>query len=192
MFTPPVKALSLQKNQEKNKLITKINRLELFWERPKRWQIYPGREIMLLIHIYNDILGLVDKPGKEWNDVIASTHISLMSIISKWLENLVLLITWDLPPENWRPDRYLGLRQKHSTLQKIHRITLRNKQYCRVFVAKVWYLELIYQTGHQPTSTFQNHTWARKVNDEKFDHFPINPRVPQGSVLGPLLRAVHV
>jgi hypothetical protein len=70
-------------------------------------------------------------------DVSSYRPISLLPIISKLLEKLILnRIKQDADPNDWIPDHQFGFRQAHSTVQQCHRIAniisqaMENKQYC--------------------------------------------------------------
>jgi hypothetical protein len=80
---------------------------------------------------------VIPKPGKNPNNVSSYQPISLLSIISKLLEKLLLKrIRSDPNTEEWIPSHQFGFRENHSTVQQIHRIThkihqaLENKGYC--------------------------------------------------------------
>lgn len=156
---------------------------------------------------------MIGKPGKEPTDVKSYRPISLLPIISKLLEKLVLRrINEDLMPEEWIPDHQFGFRQAHSTIQQSHRITqvinkaLEDKKYCSaVFLDisqafdKVWHPGLLYKIKKIFPSSYFNllnsylsdRQFQTKVNEEKSDNFPIASGVPQGSVLGPLLYVLY-
>ena len=187
----------------------------------------PRKGIVMLTYIYNAILRLgywpkclkkaqiimIGKPGKDPIDVSSYRPISLLPVMSKLLERLLLRrINADLPPTNWIPDHQFGFRQKHSTVQQVHRImqainkTFENKQYCSgVFLDisqafdKVWHPGLIYKIKHVFPPAYFNllksylsrRTFQTKVNEEKSDYFPIGSGVPQDSVLGPLLYVLY-
>jgi hypothetical protein len=77
------------------------------------------------------------KPGKPPNELTSYWPISLLLIVSKVFEKL-LLKRLLLMVENNRliPNHQFGFRQRHSTIEQTHRIlrrineALENKQYC--------------------------------------------------------------
>jgi hypothetical protein len=125
----------------------------------------------LLMYIFNSILGLdywptslkraqiimIQKPEKNSTDVSSYRPISLLPIISKVLEKLILKrINKDNNPHDWIPHHQFGFRQAHSRVQQRHRTTdtinkaLEDKQYCTaVFLDvsqafdKVWHPGLL-------------------------------------------------
>src|SRR5215475_12329229 len=102
---------------------------------------------------------MVPKPGKNPTDVASYRPISLLPILSKILEKLLLKrIYSDTNLQVWLPTHQLGLRKAHSTIQQCHRITdIINKafeehKYCSaVFLDvsqafnKVWHQGLLFK-----------------------------------------------
>jgi hypothetical protein len=104
-----------------------------------------------LLQLYNAILRLeywpmefktarvimIRKPGKRPTDVTSYRPISLLQIISKILEKLLLCrLLSDTHSQDWIPSHQFGFRKAHSTIQQCHRLTtiinetLENHQYC--------------------------------------------------------------
>ena len=137
---------------------------------PKMLKELPHRHSS--IHLFNAILRhpnwphklkfaeiiLIPKPGKDPKEVKSYRPISLLPIIAKLLEKLVLCrIDPDFTTSNWIPHHQFGFRRAHSTIQ-CHRIThtilkaLNNKEYCTwVFLDvsqafdRVWHPGLLYR-----------------------------------------------
>jgi len=183
----------------------------------------PHEGFLHLLYILNAILRLdywptslnraqiimIPKPGKNSTDISSYRPISLLPIISKVLEKLILQrINRDKNPHDWIPHHQFGLRQEHSTVQQCHRITytinkaLEDQQYCTaVFLDvsqafdKVWHPRLLLKIKNTMPpgyynflkSYLQERYFETKLNDETSPRFPIHSVVPQGSVLGPLL-----
>jgi hypothetical protein len=99
------------------------------------------------------------KPGKNPTDVTSYRPISLLPIVAKVLEELLLnKINQEANPQNWIPDHQFEFRRAHSTIQQSHRIAntvskaLNNKQYCTAAFLdiaqafdKVWHPGLLYK-----------------------------------------------
>jgi len=98
----------------------------------------PHEGFLLLMYIFNTILRLdywptslkraqvimIPKPEKNPTDVSSYRPISLLPIISKVLEKLILKrINKGKNPHYWIPHHQFGFRQAHSTVQQCHRIT---------------------------------------------------------------------
>jgi hypothetical protein len=104
---------------------------------------------------------LILKPGNPPNELTSYRPISLLPIVSKVFEKL--LLKWLLPVvANNRliPNHPFGFRQRHSTIKQTHRIVqriseaLENKQYCSAAFLdisqafdKVWHTGLLYKLG---------------------------------------------
>jgi hypothetical protein len=102
---------------------------------------------------------MIPKPGKTPSNVSSYGPISLLPIISKLLEKLLLkTLRSDPNTEEWIPLHQFGFRENHPTVQQIYRIThkthqaLENKEYCtsvffdvRQAFDKVWYPGLLYK-----------------------------------------------
>jgi hypothetical protein len=98
---------------------------------------------------------MVPKPGKTPTDVSSYRPISLLPIISKVLEKLILKrINKDKNPHDWIPHHQSGFRQAHCTVQQCHRITdtinkaLEDQQYCTaVFLDVIQAFDKVWHPG---------------------------------------------
>jgi hypothetical protein len=153
------------------------------------------------------------KSGKNPADVTSYRPISLLPIISKVLEKLLLNnLSQEANPQTWIPDHQFGFRRAHSTIQRSHRIAniithaLNNKQYCTaVFLDiaqafdKVWHPGLLYNIKRTFPSKYYNllksylseRSFEVKIIDERSNRLPIRSGVPQGSFLSPLLYTLY-
>jgi len=100
---------------------------------------------------------MILKPGKNPTDVTSYRPISLLPVISKILEKLLLLrLSNEMPPQTWIPSHQFGFRKKHSTIHQCHRLTdtilkaFEDQKYCSaVFLYisqafdKVWHTGLL-------------------------------------------------
>jgi len=82
-----------------------------------RWKYWP-------MQLKLGLIILVPKPGKPPYEVTSYRPISLLSIISKILEKLLIsrLISTNILDDKF-PDHQFGFRRSHSTIQQCHRIT---------------------------------------------------------------------
>jgi hypothetical protein len=97
------------------------------------------------------------KPGKPADEVTSYRPISLLPILSKLFEKLFLTrLQLLLHEQRTIPDHQFGFRQKHATIEQVHRVTnaiteaLENYKYCTAAFLdisqafdKVWHGELI-------------------------------------------------
>jgi hypothetical protein len=102
---------------------------------------------------------MIVKPGKDPTEISSYHPISLLSVLSKVFEKLILRrINKDLRPDEWIPHHQFGFRQGHSTIQQIHHVTniinkaLEERKYCTaVFLDvsqafdRVWHSGLLYK-----------------------------------------------
>ena len=110
------------------------------------------------------------------------------------------------------PDHQFGFRQKHATVEQVHRITtvihntLESHEYCTATILdtsqafdKVWHEGLQYKikTIFSDSiykilkSYLENRYFLIKYREEYTSLLPVLSGVPQGSVLGPLLYALR-
>jgi hypothetical protein len=148
------------------------------------------------------------KPGKDPKKVKSYRPISLLPILAKLLEKLILRrIDSEFSNSDWIPHHQFGFRRAHSTIQQCHRVThtilsaLNNKEYCTaVFLDvsqafdMVWHPGLLYKIKqhlpafYPPLKSYLGDRYFRtRVKGEVSTLFPIKSGVPQDSVLGPLL-----
>lgn len=183
----------------------------------------PRKALVMLTTIYNSMLRLayfpmtwkfaqiilIPKPGKPPNNVTSYRPISLLPIMSKIFERLLLKrLTKDVNLDEIIPSHQFGFREHHSTIQQSHRIvntiltSLEEKKLCTAAFLdiqqafdRVWHDGILYKLKHKlPTpyyillkSYLSDRYFQTKYNLETSSYHPIKSGVPQGSVLGPLL-----
>lgn len=152
---------------------------------------------------------MIRKPGKNENEVQSYRPISLLPILSKVFEKILLgRLRPILVTKNLIPNHQFGFRERHSTIEQIHRVVeaiirdLERKNYCSAAFLdisqafdKVWHTGLLFKlkTNLPPhfymviKSYLENRKFFVKIEDEQTKLFTIGAGVPQGSVLGPLL-----
>jgi hypothetical protein len=98
---------------------------------------------------------MIAKPGKNPTEITSHRPISLLPLLSKILEKIILKrLTPILAVNNVIPSHQFRFRPKHGTIQQVHRINndLENKQYCTAaFIDisqafdKVWHMSLLFK-----------------------------------------------
>lgn len=183
----------------------------------------PGRAIGKLVSIFNAVFEfkhvpsawkkaeviLIPKPGKDLTQASSYRPISLLANIGKLWERLYLKRLKPLLSETHIiPDHQFGFREKHSTIQQVHRVVnaienaLEKKEYCSaVFLDvkqafdRVWHEGLLFKIrGILPGNHFnllKSYLLDREFRvrfGSAYSNFkPILAGVPQGSVLSPTL-----
>jgi hypothetical protein len=155
---------------------------------------------------------MIPKPGKDKTQVASYRPISLLSVLSKVFEKLLLSkLGSALAINKVVPNHQFGFRHQHSTIEQEHRVVnvikraLEEKKYCSaVFLDvsqafdKVWHDGLLYKIKKlvpvEYHTILKNYLDERKFfvkqNSETSDLYLIKAGVPQGSVLGPVLYTI--
>ena len=183
----------------------------------------PAKAIKLLTYIFNAILQtgyfpeswkvsqiiMIPKPGKDVTKVNSYRPISLLPILSKLFEKMLLeKLKPVLHEKKIIPDHQFGFRQEHGTVEQVHRVvseirsSLERKQYCSAAFLdiaqafdKVWHEGLLYKIRTLLPNCFYeviknymvNRKFFVKYNSASTNLYEIHAGVPQGSVLGPVL-----
>jgi Reverse transcriptase (RNA-dependent DNA polymerase) len=156
---------------------------------------------------------MIPKPGKPPHEKSSYRPISLLPVISKLFEKLLLKrLKPIIERKKLIPTHQFGFRNNHSTIDQIHRIitiienTLENKKVCStVFLDvaqafdKVWHEGLIQKLKkflpRQFVEILQSYITDRffrvKQEEAYSDLKEIKAGVPQGSVLGPILYLLY-
>lgn len=194
---------------------------------PKMIRELPHSALKMVLFIFNSILRtgyfptswkrseivMIPKPGKDLTQVKSYRPISLLPILSKMFEKILLLkITPYISSNGVIPDHQFGFRKCHSTIEQVHRIVtvirnaFENKQYCSALFIdisqafdKVWHDGLVYKiTRLLPSNTHK--LLKSYLTDRSFEvrskgtfsnSKKITAGVPQGSILGPILYIIY-
>ena len=156
---------------------------------------------------------MIPKPGKPLHETTSYRPISLLPIISKLFEKMLLhRLKPVIDNQKLIPDYQFGFREKHSTIDQVHRITnviekaLEEKKVCStVFLDvsqafdKVWHHGLIHKLSimlpKQFVDILESYLSQRAFRVRHEDAYSelkqIKAGVPQGSVLGPTLYLLY-
>lgn len=150
---------------------------------------------------------MVPKPGKPPHETSSYRPISLLPVMGKLLER-ILLNRMRIYLKDVIPPHQFGFREKHGTIEQIHRITdtisrtLENKQYCSAIFLdisqafdRVWHEGLLYKIKKLLPHSFylilnsyiSDRCFEVRYNAEVGALNKILSGVPQGSILGPVL-----
>ena len=156
---------------------------------------------------------MVPKPGKPPNDISSYRPISLLPVMSKLFEKIFLKqIKSIIERRNLIPSHQFGFRDKHSTIDQVHRITniieksLEEKQTCSTIFLdvaqafdKVWHEGLMQKIEKILPSQFckliESYITGRYFRVKQEQTYSairtISAGVPQGSVLEPVLYLLY-
>ena len=156
---------------------------------------------------------MIPKSGKPLNEITSYRPISLLPVLSKLFEKLILRrITPIIEERKLIPNHQFGFRKKHSTIDQVHRIITNIEQALEekkvtsaVFLDvsqafdKVWHEGLNHKIRKALPAcyakVFESYLadrYFRIKQEEAYSELKkINAGVPQGSVLGPLLYLLY-
>jgi hypothetical protein len=156
---------------------------------------------------------MIPKQGKPPNEVTSYRHGSLLPIISKLFEKLLMKrLKPPIESKNLILSRQFGFRDKHATTDQIHRITNtierayeENKICSAIFLDvaqafdKVWHVGLMNKLKNtlpsQFTQLLQSYITGRMFRIKQEEAYStireIKAGVPQGSVFGPILYLLY-
>lgn len=155
---------------------------------------------------------MIAKPGKPPTEPSSYRPISLLPVISKVFEKILLdRLRPVLQEHKIIPDHQFGFREGHSTVEQVHRVvhkirqSLENKQYCSAAFLdvqqafdRVWHKGLCYKLKTLLPNSFymilksylEGRKFQVKYDEEISELYEIKASVPQGSVLGPVLYTI--
>lgn len=155
---------------------------------------------------------MILKKGKSPNSVSSYRPISLLPVLSKLFERLLLDRLDPIISENdIIPRHQFGFCKHHSTIEQVHRVankvrqSLERKEYCSAIFLdiqqafdRVWLDGLLYKIKNKlPYSFFpllksylEGRMFRVKENDEYSGFYTIKAGVPQSSILGSMLYTI--
>ncbi|CAH2106911.1 unnamed protein product [Euphydryas editha] len=155
---------------------------------------------------------MIHKPGKPPHEVTSYRPISLLPVLSKLLEKILLRRLSLAMHENYvTPNHQFCFRPEHATKEQIHRVckcisnSLEQKEYCSsVFLDvqqafdRVWHkgllckIKLLLPHNFYPIieSYLRDRIFQVKESDCTSGFYDILAGVPQGSVVGPVLYTI--
>ena len=186
----------------------------------------PRKGLVFLTSLFNRIMSvgyypalwkvsqiiMIYKTGKPIHDITSYRPISLLPIISKLFERVLLnRMLVALKESHVIPDHQFGFRQQHGTVEQVHRVysvirkSLEEKEYCasafldvQQAFDRVWHKGLLCKIKmllpHTYYSILKSYLEERlfQVKDDEYTSkfHKIEAGVPQGSVLGPVLYTI--